>query len=259
MTFNVRYDEALYNEGKSKKTDWAYRKELQVELIEAHHPDVVGMQEPHLHQIQYFDKQLPSYSWVGVAREDGHEEVEFNPVFYLKERLSLISSGTFWLSETPDKVSRSWDAGYTRICTWAMFEVLNTKQRFYVFNTHFDSRGKKARLHSARLLRDVVSKMPSDDAVFVIGDFNFIPESAPYIELTDSWLADSRIISGKAPGGPEGTMNRFRFGVPPKYRIDFIFVNGKATVVQYDVIDYAKDGLYASDHFPVLVLANLTR
>ena len=68
MTFNVRYDEALYNEGKSKKTDWAYRKELQVELIEAHHPDVVGMQEPHLHQIQYFDKQLPSYSWVGYLK-----------------------------------------------------------------------------------------------------------------------------------------------------------------------------------------------
>lgn len=257
MTFNVRYDEALFHKGEPRPTDWANRKILQVELIDKYQPDVIGMQEAHLHQIKYLKKQLPAYLWFGVGRADGKEKDEFNPLFYRKDKLVLVESGTFWLSETPEKVSRSWDSGYDRICTWALFENKLSKARFYVFNTHFDSKGKDSRVMSAKLINEKIETTAGDKPVYVLGDFNFLPESIPYKEISSKTLTDSRAISELEPAGPEGTYNSFRYGATHKQRIDFVFVNEKVKVKKYEVIDYSKDGVYPSDHFPVLLHSNI--
>lgn len=259
MTFNVRYDEALFHTGEPQPTHWANRKVLQVELINKHQPDVIGMQEPHLHQIQYLEEQLPAYAWFGVGRADGKEKDEFNPIFYRTEKLTLINSGTFWLSETPGKVSRSWDAGYDRICTWVLLEDKHSQKQFYVFNTHFDSKGKEARLESARLINQKIMTMAEGKPVFVTGDFNFQPESAPYNKITSKSLSDSQKVSKEEPTGSEGTFNSFRYGAAHNRRIDFIFVNSKVEVETYDVVDYSKDGIYPSDHFPVLIHTDISK
>jgi endonuclease/exonuclease/phosphatase family metal-dependent hydrolase len=257
MTFNVRYDEALFHKGEPRPNHWANRKLLQVELIKKYQPDVIGIQEPHLHQIQYVDEQLPAYSWFGVGRGDGKEKDEFNPKFYRNDILALVNSGTFWLSDTPDKVSRSWDASYDRICIWALFQNKKTKKQFYVFNTHFDSKGKDARVNSAKLINEKIETMAGDKPIFVTGDFNFQPESTPYSEMISQSLSDSRKVVENEPSGSEETFNNFRYGATHKHRIDFIFVNDKVDVKEYKVIDYSKDGVYPSDHFPVMVKLNL--
>lgn len=256
MTFNVRYDESIFNKGKPKQNDWANRKDFQIGLIDFHSPDVVGMQEPHRHQIDYFDEQLPTYKWIGVAREDGKNEGEFNPIFYRADKFRVLSSGTFWLSKTPEKVSRSWDAGYTRICSWALFEKLNSTSQFYVFNTHFDSVGKEARLQSARLLNDTIKSMVENKPVFVMGDFNFTPDSPAYKELTSNGLYDSKMESASEPYGPEGTFNGFRFGKAQQARIDYIFVNKQVEVSHYGVLTDFRSKQFPSDHHPVVILTN---
>lgn len=257
MTFNVRYDEALFHKIEPRPTDWANRKVLQVELINTQQPDVIGMQEPHLHQVQYLDEKLEEYSWLGVGRDDGKEKNEFNPIFYRKNKLLLVKSGTFWLSETPGVASKSWDAGYYRICTWVLFEKKKDKEQFYVFNTHFDSKGKNARVKSAQLINRKINEMTGNKPVFVLGDFNFQSESVPYKEMTCKSLLDSRKIVENEPIGSEGTINGFRYGASFKRRIDFIFVNDKVEVENYKVIDFSKDGIYPSDHFPVLIESNI--
>lgn len=257
MTFNVRYDEGLFHKGEPRPNHWANRKLLQVELLNSYKPDVIGMQEPHSHQIKYLAEQLPLYSWYGVGRADGVEKDEFNPIFYRKDKLDLIHSGTFWLSKTPEIPSRSWDAGYDRICTWALFKVKSSEKQFYVFNTHFDSKGNTARLNSAKLLNNKIKEIAGEKPVFVLGDFNFQPKSDPYNEITKATLNDSRLLLKTEPKGPEGTFNGFRFGATHKRRIDFVFVNKKVGVKSYEVINYSKDQIYPSDHFPVLIEADL--
>lgn len=257
MTFNVRYDEGLFHKGEPRPNHWANRKILQVELINANQPDVIGMQEPHLHQIKYLAEQLTEYSWFGVGRADGKEKDEFNPIFYKKDKLNLIESGTFWLSETPETPSRTWDAGYDRICTWALFQYKKTNEQFYVFNTHFDSKGKVARANSAKLVNEKIKAMADDKPVFVTGDFNFRPESEPYKTMVNQSLSDSKTISVSVPKGSKGTMNSFRYGATFKHRIDFIFVNDKVKVNEYQVINYSKDEIFPSDHFPVMIESNI--
>ena len=255
MTFNVRYDEGPFHKGEPLPTFWINRKQMQVEVIKMNEPDVIGMQEPFLHQVKYFAEQLPDYSWIGVGRGDGKEKDEFNPVFYNKNKLKLLDWGTFWLSETPEIPSRSWDAGYNRICTWALFENKSSKKQFYVFNTHFDSQGDKARIKSAILVSEKSKSLAGHKPVFVLGDFNFKAKSKPYNEMINHELSDSKIIVKNEPLGPNGTFNGFRYGAAYENRIDFIFVNQKVRVKTYEVINYSENGLYPSDHFPVIIHA----
>ncbi|MCK0158273.1 hypothetical protein MWU65_13845 [Cellulophaga sp. F20128] len=121
MSFNVRYDEVYYDAENTALNNWSNRQRLQVSLLNFHQPDIIGMQEPLVNQVKYFVEHLFNYKWIGVGREDGRTEGEYNPKFYKANKLEVLSSGIFWLSESPDKVSKSWVAGYSRICTWALF------------------------------------------------------------------------------------------------------------------------------------------
>lgn len=255
MSYNVGYDEALYNDGDPKENYWVNRRSLQVGLISFHEPDIIGMQEPHLHQVKYFEENLEKYDWVGYGREDGKEEGEYIPIFYNVEKFELLKSDVFWLSETPNKVSKSWDAGYTRICTWALFEVKETKKKFYVFNTHFDSKGEEARLYSSKLVKDRISKIAQGAPVFLLGDFNFIPDSKAYKEVLNSGLKDSKFIVQSKPYGPQGTFNGFRFNNVPKHRIDYIFVNDTIDVLKHGTLTDSYEMKYPSDHFPIWITA----
>ena len=50
--------------------------------------------------------------------------------FYNKNNFSLISQNTFWLSQTPEKISVGWDASMERICTYALVEDKRSKKEF---------------------------------------------------------------------------------------------------------------------------------
>src|SRR3546814_15261924 len=50
------------------------------------------------------------YQFVGVARDDGKDKGEFSPLGFRRDRFTLVGSGTFWLSPTPDTPSKGWDA-----------------------------------------------------------------------------------------------------------------------------------------------------
>ena len=73
-------------------------------------------------------------------------------IFWRTAELELLDKGTFWLSETPDQVSKGWDASYRRTCTWAGFRHRKSGQTCYFFNTHLDNDGKVAREESIKLL-----------------------------------------------------------------------------------------------------------
>ncbi len=122
-----------------------------------------------------------------------------------------------------------------------------------VFNTHFDNKGVKARMESAKLLlRKIKVLNKSNLPIILTGDFNLTPEQPPIAFLT-SELKDSRSISKEKPYGPSGTFNNFDFNSPLKDRFDYIFVNDKIEVKQYGVLSDSKDHRYPSDHLPVFV------
>ena len=112
MTYNIRYNNPNDNENW-----WENRKEEVVHMIKYYHPDIFGIQEGLNDQVNYLNNSLPNYSYTGVGRDDGKEKGEYTAIFYNSDKFELINSKTYWLSNTPNKVSVGWDASMERITT----------------------------------------------------------------------------------------------------------------------------------------------
>jgi endonuclease/exonuclease/phosphatase family metal-dependent hydrolase len=85
MSYNVRYDTDVDGENA-----WPHRCDRVVGTIARTDPDVIGLQEPIVHQLEYLETNLPAYSWIGVGRDDGESEGEFVPIGYRTGRFSLV-------------------------------------------------------------------------------------------------------------------------------------------------------------------------
>lgn len=247
MSFNIRYGTA--DDGKDI---WANRKELVVKVIKAFAPDLVGTQETLPFQAAYINEQLPEYTYFGWSR-DQSETGEQCGIFVRTKRFTIIESGQFWLSDTPDeKFSKSWDSSLPRVVTWTRLKDEQSEDREFLFaNTHFDHRGTEARKQSAILLRRRLAEMAPKRPIIVTGDFNCDQGSEPYQELLEEEvLADSfRVLHPKRDEN-EGTFHGFS-GTPGVERIDWILATEqfKATAAAIDRTN--ADGRYPSDHFPV--------
>ena len=253
ITFNIRYNTP--NDGVNA---WPNRIEMVSGLLKFYEPDIFGFQEALVGQIEDIQNTLPEYEWFGVGRDDGKNAGEFSPVFFNKNKFILIENGTFWLSETPEKPSKGWDAALNRIVTWGKFKSKVTGKQFLVFNTHFDHIGIEARKNSATLIRKKIEEMTANKNLPVIltGDFNLTPEKEPII-LIKKFLRDSREVTEETPYGPVGTFNSFNWNAPMDKRIDYIFVYGGISVLKYAVLTDSKDQRFPSDHLPVFAKVQL--
>ena len=253
MTYNIRLDYP-----KKGENSWQQRKVFLTGQLSFYEPDIFGIQEGLPHQVRYIDSILPNYNFVGVGRDDGMVKGEYSAIFYNTDKFEVIQQATFWLSETPDMVSIGWDAAMERICTYALFKDKKSKHYFWVFNTHFDHIGDKARVNSAKLIVDRInSNNPKNYPVILMGDFNLEPQSNG-IEFILNYFNDSKMVSLKAPFGPKGTFNGFNFEKPVTRRIDYIFVSKKNCIVhKYAVLSDAIQCRYPSDHLPVYIELSL--
>lgn len=137
MSFNIRL-----NVESDKENAWPQRKQDVADLLTYYHPDYFGVQEALPEQMKDLKTGLKNYNYIGVGRDDGKEQGEFSAIFYDTGRLDVVKSGTFWLSETPEKPSKGWDAALNRICTYAVFKDKKSKKRIPGYESSFRSRGK---------------------------------------------------------------------------------------------------------------------
>lgn len=251
LSYNIKNDGQ-----KEGKNNWSSRRETMVELLQWYQPQMFGVQEALSNQIEYLDNSLPDYSYVGVGRDDGNKAGEFSAIYYDSTRYRVILDSTFWLSKTPEKVSKGWDAACIRICTIGFFEDRLTKQRLWVMNTHFDHRGVKAREKSARLILKQIDEFDSDkDPLVLMGDFNAEPEDKS-ICLLKNKLGDAQAKSQTPFYGPSGTFNGFTTDVIMR-RIDYFFVKNMVVKSYAHIDDRLDNNLHISDHLPILMKVEL--
>jgi len=248
-SYNIRYA----NKGDGVNA-WTNRKENVKALIKFHDFEIFGVQEALIGQLKDIS-ELPEYAFYGKGRDDGIEGGEHSAIFYKKDRFKLLKSGDFWLSETPDKPGKGWDATCcNRICSWGRFQDLITKKEFYFFSVHFDHQGVVARQQSGLLMVKKIKEIAGNATVILTGDFNSTPETEQ-IKHIQTLLSDAHEVTRQPPYGPEGTFNSFKFDAPMDKRIDYIFVTKNVNVLKYGVLTDAKEQRYPSDHQPVLIKA----
>ena len=250
LSYNIRY-----NSPGDGLDLWDLRKTELIQQIKELDPISFGVQEATLTQMKDLEVGLPGYSYVGVGRDDGATKGEFSAIFYKSSELKVLQEDTFWLSETPEKVSVGWDAALPRICTYARFELVSSKKRFWHFNTHFDHIGETARAESAKFIVSKIADLVSfGDVVVLSGDFNAEPHEEPILVLKNSLEDPAHQIDLQ---GPKGTFSGFQLDAPLDRRIDYIFTKG-VSVMSYQHLDAKRaNGRWISDHLPVLLSFDL--
>ncbi|MEO1716821.1 MAG: nuclear transport factor 2 family protein [Planctomycetota bacterium] len=247
MTFNIRFGTA--DDGDNA---WPVRCDSVAALIRGELPDVVGVQEALRFQVDELESVLPGYGWVGVGRDDGKDAGEFTPIFYREDRLAVVESGTFWLSDTPDEPgSASYGNQIPRICTWAAFARRDSaaKPQFVVMNVHLDHQSSDSRLRSAQQIVEAARDW-DDLPVFVVGDLNAGPDSPPLAALLDAGWTNTA-------AEPAATFNGFR-DKADSAMIDFVLAPTGYEIDEWEIIDDRRpDGGWPSDHLPVRAIVSL--
>jgi endonuclease/exonuclease/phosphatase family metal-dependent hydrolase len=249
MTYNLRLD--LDSDGENS---WTNRKGFLESQIQFYEPDLFGVQEAKPNQVIDLATALPQYAYVGIGRE-GVGKGESSNIYYKKEAFKLLQESTFWLSETPNEVSKGWDAACHRVCTYALLQNKQNKQKFWVFNTHLDHMGELARTNGLKLIVSKINSLNTQKLpVILMGDFNTEPTAERITELK-KLMNDTRELSQEKPFGPSGTFNGFKFNEPVKTLIDYIFISKDCPfkVKKYAVLSDSNDLKYPSDHLPVYV------
>lgn len=257
MTYNIRFN----NPGDGDNA-WPNRKDMAAGMIRFHGADIAGLQEALRGQVDDLAERLPEFAWFGVGRDDGLDAGEFMAIFYRKDRLDLLESDTFWLSETPEKPGIGWDAACNRVVTWGRFRDKKTGTEFYHLNTHFDHKGETARRKSAELLLSRIVQITGAYPVTVSGDFNADPDSEPVKIIThgvagkpETRLIDSKAVSLYPHHGPSGTWSAFTSpGAPGDKPIDYIFLKNGVSVIMHGTLSDTFDGRFPTDHMPVLAV-----
>ncbi len=244
MSYNMRYDSP--NDGENI---WDIRKVATPAMIKEVHPDVFGVQEAMVHQIRYVEENCPEYASIGVGRDDGKEGGEFMSIFYDKSKIKLNEWGTVWLSPTPEKPSRGWDAGCFRTATWAKMEVIGSGKRFFYINTHLDHVGKNARKNGLELIIKIIKqKNVEGDPAILTGDFNVTPDDSFTLDGVYAYMNNASATALEADSVP--TFNGW--GKRDGSFIDYIWWKGFSSCKEYRVNRNEYGGVkFISDHWPI--------
>jgi len=257
MTYNLKFASPDY------KPSWQVRREMVVDMIRKYNPDIIGTQEGLKEQIDYLADHLPEYVVIGEGRKGGDDD-EHMAIFFKRDKFRLREMQSFQLSETPE-ILGSGPENNPRMVSWARLAFLNrpkegeksaypqdyrghweNNHEFYIFNTHFfNGPDQLARLNASKLILKRINALnrfgewTAERPVFLMGDFNCRPGSAPY----------KVFVNEKDSTNNDLLKNTFE----DISKIDWILYKGAVKVLKHEEVDYNVDGVYPSDHKPIYV------
>lgn len=252
LSYNIRFNNPM--DGVSA---WPKRRTNLLDSLRHLNGSIYCFQEVLAGQFNDLQKGLPEYEAYGVGRDNGKRKGEMVPIFYKISEWICLEKGSFWLSETPEKPGKGWDANLPRIVSWVKLKSKSNGKILLVFNTHFDHKGQEARIQSGLLLKSKTEEIAGNEPYVVCGDLNLNPEHSSYAVLTQS-LNDSRKVAVEVLG-TDYSFAGFEIYYPPfpLNRIDYIFTHKSMKIKKYDCPDWKNDTLHwLSDHRPVVIQFN---
>ena len=262
--------QGLVKKGKAiEQRSWDNSKEAVAKLIVKLDCDLIGMQEVSgvcrddlANLVKKVGGKKYQLWWVNTYPKEHKREVG-NAIFYNKKEFKLSEQAIYYLSPTPEVMSKGWDE--TRYYRAALTTVVTHKKsgkKFFFIATH-GPLAKGAKGPAGEILVEIDKKYNKEGLpTIVLGDMNSRPGD-PFHQNMLTYYEDSFLVAEKTCG-TIGTFNSAA-GLDKNFeisnrRIDHIYVHstdkGKVKVKSYKVNrDKAKiDGVevYPSDHNPVI-------
>ena len=248
MSANVR----CYAPDDLFKKSWFYRADLIRNNIDEVKPDIIGFQEVTWMHYGYLQDIMQGYDSVIMYR-DNFILSEGCPIFYRTDKFELIDKNSFWLSETPEVMSKDWNSACYRVCSYVKLRQLNTNKEFVVFNTHLDHVSDEARINGIKVVLDKINEL-GDVPSYLMGDLNAKPNSKT-LKSVYEFFEDGQVVADITTDG--ATYQKWGEKLNSE-RIDYIVASiGKTNIYEYGIVDTLYDGVYPSDHFPIYIKTSL--
>ena len=253
LTQNVRYaDDPNGNSVKERTTRFGA-------LLDEYKPDLVGTQEVTVEWYNYLSS-LENYALIGSSKTGRKAESgEWNVIMYNVDRFVVMDSDTFWLTDTPDRVSQVKNASGVRICTWAELYDRYTGETIIMANTHIDHKNTDVRVQQLNYLfkhlRKRLFERYEDCRIYLTGDFNCAVNSRPYMIATTSKFVDTRAVT--LEDNSKGKVSFHGYN-GQEYMFDYCFFKGDDTVLSYEIItknyigEMDTEPGFVSDHYGVI-------
>jgi len=253
MTFNIRG--AIYEDGLNH---WRHRAALNAETISGCQPDLIGFQEAHLANLEYYEQHVPGFQFGRGTPYNNQEPYQHCAIGWNPASLRVNETGGFWLSETPEVHSGSWETNNIRSATWARCTWIATGLNFLFLNTHLDHISERARVEGARLIIQRLADLHDSMPAVVVGDFNCPPNSAAYCLFREAGFQDAYLVAGYSD--PVNTFHSFQ---GPAYlpspenadRIDWVLLRGwegQGSLQGHEIVRVGQPPVFPSDHYPIL-------
>ena len=125
---------------------------------------------------------------------------------------------------------------------------------FVVFNTHLDHVSDEARIKGISVVLEKIAQFGDLPAV-IMGDFNALEGSETYLSATENFL-DAQYAAAETCQ----SHTYQNWGDPESYkRLDYFMISREGfRVDRYDVIHPIHEGIYASDHCPIVLHIAMT-
>ena len=250
MSFNVR----CFTKLDTFENHWYFRAPLVIRAIAEVKPDVIGFQEVRKPQEIYLKEHLKGYTFLDAYQSCG-KRAESMTIAYATDRFTAEKTGMFWLSETPDRFSKSWGSGSYRDAAYAVLTDKKTGETFSVINAHLDNLSELVRVNGIKVIFEQIKSLDLPRPV-LLGDMNAYPDEAPYQEALFGGLLDAQTVAEKSDPDPGPTWHNYGRAMQEN-RIDYFFVSPDIPVKEYAVVRSSFDGVYPSDHYPIAIKIDL--
>ncbi len=251
ITYNIRRSEC--DDGINK---WKFRAPHAMKWLREQSPDVVGFQEAMDDVVADLKVNLPEYDWVGCGRWHRVDD-EHCRIGWKNQSMACTQFETFWLSDTPtvpDTKFEGTKSYWTRTVTTATLCHRDTHRRFRVYNTHLDDACETARRKGVELMMERVTKDYEAEPLpfLIMGDFNLFPDN-PIIAMVKE-LAPVQITDFSDVKNLPLNYTFQNYGDPNHFgKIDYIFGSPEWKFKKADLGTWTENGVYLSDHYPVVV------
>lgn len=214
-------------------------------VIKNYETDIICLQEFRPQWEEYIDKSFSEEFDVFYKYRNNTIDIEASPILWKKDRFKCLKTGYFWLSDTPEVESRGWDelCNCYRMCVYTVLEDVKNGETFTVMNTHFGF-GDKGQIDSAKLVYSY-RKNISNHKTFITGDFNMVPTSVGYAEMTKNFNDVNALTSNDL----STTYHGYKPDEIDDQHIDYCFIDKDITAINQKIITDTVDGKFPSDHY----------
>lgn len=241
---------------------WEVRKDRLARSIVDLELDVFGIQEVDLTIQDELPGLLakhdsPDYEWYVFSpySQDGKGD-KAQAVLFRKDRFKLVEAHNFWLSETPEIMSKAWDEqDFCRGGFCVVLKDIKSGKKIFVTHSHFPL-GKVAKKNAADVVIAMEKKYNSEGLPsFLLGDLNNRPNTPASQILRTHWTDSYLYLPQEKKEGSQATFNGHDVArdMNTNQRIDYVYFRNGVTPLKYHCSNRKYDGFWPSDHCAVYV------